>query len=610
MSRDLNPFTEETVSSVHTVSDIHKKRKSQTSPLLDGAGSPNMAGEPKRPKTAEFADNSRNVEVTQIEFNDMLNTIFHVIQGFDKHSILSLTVKTKDDGAKSQISGTTIKAKLKESGYSSILEFKDDISKICSHAIAASGSDVDIQEHTQKLLQLTTDLISDKAHYSIRSHGKKVRSREEGLATLPPRDHEKYALFQRTNEGFVFTSKARGKDDLVEEDIPKTVVVPVASSLNPPVLKDINSKLRNPRSTLSNKASTGVDYRPSGPFTSFAPYIDSTNAEMNAEDSATAYGALLDRYNRKTESSAGSDGQQKSKAQLENILQIAQQNQSSSQESVSRELSEDDLAFLSEDGLDVRKLICLKGHKESGEEGEKESRSVLEIIQKNAMLLLELNNLQEERFASKNQTITIREQELAAAVQNSLVFLAGKLTPSELVSVKAVEEAMRKIPHKEAAFAGSLPPTKPFAFPTNATRNGVPPTGTTFPTHQPVIPKKTPAASFTPAVVLSHHLNMTGGYPTIQQPHHYTYGVPQRIAHQKTYSRLKSAPAVQPKESNMSPKAPCANCGTVVSSIWRIGLRNERLCNACGQYNKKWNGQNRPVKLFPNPLKRYSANYV
>lgn len=132
---------------------------------------------------------------------------------------------------------------------------------------------------------------------------------------------------------------------------------------------------------------------------------------MNAEDTATAYGALLGRYFQKTQTSAGSDEQQKAKVQLENILQIAQQNQTS-QEGITTELSEDDLAFLSEDGLDVRKLICLKGSKDS-EEGEKEScSSVLEAIQKNAMLLSELYKLQDERFASRNQTITAHEQEL------------------------------------------------------------------------------------------------------------------------------------------------------------------------------------------------------
>ncbi|KAG0095597.1 60S ribosomal protein L30 [Podila epicladia] len=545
-------------------------------------------GEPKRPKISEFSESNRNVEVTQIEFNDILSTIFQVIQGFDKYAALNSTVDTVVDGEKVQISGKTIKSKLKDSGYSNVLSFKDDISKICNRAIAANSINPIIQEQIQKMLQLATDLIADKSHYTIRSHGKKVRSREDTQTSLPPRDHEKFALFQRTNEGFVFTSKARGKDDLVEQDIPKTVIVPVASSSNPPTLKDVNSKLRNPRSTVPKKQTVGVDYRPSGPFTSFAPFIDSSNAEMNAEDTATAYGALLDRYFQKTQSSAGSDEQQKAKAQLESILQIAQQNQTS-QEGTSTDLSEDDLAFLSEDGLDVRKLISLKGSQDS-EEGEKARCSVLEAIQKNAMLLSELYKLQDERFASKNQTITAHEQELAAAVQQSLTDLAGKLTPSALVSVEAVEEAMKKLPYKETAFAGSLPPTKPFAFPTNATRNGMPPTATAYPTHNPVVPKKNSPALFTPAVVLSHHINMTGGYPTVPQSHHYSYGAPQQSTHQKTFSRPKSgnssgaspiAPLQMGPGGEMTIRkkndpAPCTSCGTLVSQLSAMAPINKK----------------------------------
>lgn len=167
----------------------------------------------------------------------------------------------------------------------------------------------------------------------------------------------------------------------------------------------------------------------------------------------------------------------------------------------------------------------------------------------------------------------------AAAVQQSLTDLAGKLTPSALVSVQAVEEAMKKLPYKETAFAGSLPPTKPFAFPTNATRNGMPPTATAYPTHNPVVPKKNSPALFTPAVVLSHHINMTGGYPTVPQSHHYSYGGPQQSTHQKTFSRPKSgnssgASPIAPLQMGpggemtirkKNDSAPCANCGALMS---------------------------------------------
>ena len=175
---------------------------------------------------------------------------------------------------------------------------------------------------------------------------------------------------------------------------------------------------------------------------------------------------------------------------------------------------------------------------------------------------------------------------VAAAVQQSLTDLAGKLAPSALVTAEAVEETMKKLPYKEAAFAGSLAPTKPFAFPTNATRNGMPPTATVYPTHNPMVPKKNSPALFTPAVVLSHHINMTGGYPTVPQPHHYSYSTPQQLTNQKTYSRPKSgnssgASDVTPLQvgpggemtfRKKNDLTPCANCGVVVSCKYIISL--------------------------------------
>src|ERR1700744_2875764 len=92
----------------HSVADAHKKRKSQTSPLLDGTGSPNMAGEAKRAQISEFAERNKNVEVTQIEFNDVLSVIFQVVQGFDKYAALNSSVDAVVDGEKVQVSGNTV----------------------------------------------------------------------------------------------------------------------------------------------------------------------------------------------------------------------------------------------------------------------------------------------------------------------------------------------------------------------------------------------------------------------------------------------------------------------------------------------------------------------
>ncbi|KAF9281570.1 Bromodomain containing protein 7 [Mortierella alpina] len=622
------------VNGAQTTIDEHKKRKSHPSPLPDVPGSPGVATEVKRAKTAEFGENNvpqKNLEVTQVEFNYVLATILNVLQSLDKHNIMSAVALTLTNGEKVEYSLQIVKSKLKQHQYSSINAFKDDIIKICQQAITSNARDTEKQEHGQKLLQLALDLIGDKSHYTIRSHGKKVQSQEETQTTAPERDHEKVALFQRSAEGFVFSSKAIVKDEALDQELAKTVVVPVSSNPNPPLLQDVSIKPRTTKlpSDQAKKKTTGVEYFPYAPFTSFAPFIDSSDAEMNAEDTAKAYDALLARYTQKLKmSSTGSNEDRSSKAQLESILDIAQQYQAQEKGNV---INESDLQFLSEEGLDVKGLLEVA----QAARNDSESHTPLETIQRNAILLFELYKMQEERFASKDQTIGAREMEIAATLRKSLLELASKVKPSQLVTAEAVENAMRKLPYKEPAFTGTLPPNKPFAFPTNASRSGLPATATAYPVHNPVAHRKPlPPTTIIPQVVLSPHINMTGGYPTIPRPHHHSYSIPQQPTHQKTYSRPRAANAsthvaATPLQVSANgdvtfrknfhtvvtstggtpahwrrndSQIPCANCGTLVSPIWRLGARNEKLCNACGQYNKKWNGQHRPVSLFPNTV--------
>ncbi|KAI1316838.1 hypothetical protein EDD11_009416 [Mortierella claussenii] len=611
----------------------HLKRKSHPSPLADSSpGSPTISTEPKRPKTAEFNEPSptqKNTEVTQVEFNDILANILHVVQGLDKHKVMTTVATDVVNGERTEISMQSIRLKLREAQFSNILSFRDDIGAICKQAILSHTHDPQKQEHAQKLLHLVSDLISDKFHYTIRSHGKKARAREEieAVAALE-RDNGKVALFQRAPEGFVFTSTAIVKDDSLDQEVAKTVIIPTASAANPPLLKDINTKPR-PVPSLDDQAkkkASGVEYCPYAPFTSFAPFIDSANAEMNAGDTSAAYDALLARIAQKGKATGvGAEEQRKAKAQLDSILEIAQQHQD---QELGVELNVTELEFLSEYGLNAKTLLSAS----QASKMDSKSHAPLEVIQQNAILLFELYKLQEERFASKDQTVSDREQEIAAILRNSLMELVDQVTPSKLVSVKAIENAVKRIPYKEPAFTGTLPPNKPFAFPTNAARNGLPPTATGYPVHNPMGHRKAgPPAVVIPQVALSPHINMTGGYPSIPQSHHHhVYLIPQQPTHQKTYSRPRAPNAsITPTPLQVSANGdvtfrknfhtvvtssggtpahwrrndsqiPCANCGTLVSPIWRLGVRNEKLCNACGQYNKKWNGLHRPVSLFPN----------
>ncbi|KAF9913397.1 hypothetical protein BX616_010084 [Lobosporangium transversale] len=578
--------------------DGHLKRNSHPSPMADSnPGSPIIMTEPKRAKTSEFDEGSptsKSTEVTQFEFNEMLSTILNVIQELDKYEIMSTIATSVVNGEKVEISIQTMQSKLKDAQYSSVLTLKDDIGRICRQAITDNSQNPEIQEHAQKLLHLASDLINDKSHYTIRSHGKKVRPREESQAVAAPgRDHEKVALFQRGPEGFVFTSAAFVKDESLDLEVSTTVVVPTPSNPNPPLLKDVNTRPRPmpPAADAAKRKSTGVEFCSYTPFTSFAPFVDSTHAELDAEDTSTAYDSLLTRVAQKSKASAAElEEQRKAKSSLDSILEFAQQYQETENTVI---LKEEDLNFLVEEGLDLKKLLDAAN---SGK-ADNEKLTPLEAIQKNAILLYELHKLQDERFASKDQTVSAREKEIAATLRNSLMELVSQATPSMLVTSQAIEDTMKRIPYKETAFSGTLPPNKPFAFPTNVVRNGLPPNATGFPVHNLMGNKKSAPSTFIiPQVALSPHINMTGGYPNIPQSNqHHAYAIPQQPTHQKTYSRPRASNAnntptpVQVSSNGdvtfrknfhtvvtseggtpahwrrNDSQIPCANCGTLVS---------------------------------------------
>jgi hypothetical protein len=108
--------------------------------------------------------------------------------------------------------------------------------------------------------------------------------------------------------------------------------------------------------------------------------------------------------------------QRTAKTLLTSILDVA--NQYQDQEKVA-DLKETDLAFLSDDGLDVKSLLLIA----KATKTDREDLSPVEAIQRNATLLYELYKLQEDRFGSKDQTVGAREMEIG-----KVIFLLDKLT--------------------------------------------------------------------------------------------------------------------------------------------------------------------------------------
>lgn len=161
-----------------------------------------------------------------------------------------------------------------------------------------------------------------------------------------------------------------------------------------------------------------VEYCSYVPFGSFAPFIDSSNAEMDAEDTSTAYDFLMGRVAQKSKASAANlEEQRKAREQLDTILEIAQQYHAQESDA---DVMEEDLRFLADDGLDVKALLDVTQSTKSDSDAQL-------VLQKNAMHLFELYKMQEERFASRDQTIGAREKEIGMLLKSR--------NPSFLVSI-------------------------------------------------------------------------------------------------------------------------------------------------------------------------------
>ena len=72
----------------------------------------------------------------------------------------------------------------------------------------------------------------------------------------------------------------------------------------------------------------------------------------------------------------------------------------------------------------------------------------------------------------------------------------------------------------------------------------------------------------------------------------------QRAAHAAKRRRKQEEAALERERQRAQKKPPqCSNCGTMKSaSNWRRGKDNQQLCNACGLYALRHDGQSRPLK--------------
>ncbi|KAF9978281.1 hypothetical protein BGZ73_003088 [Actinomortierella ambigua] len=545
---------------------IQSPKAQHTQPTPQPMNIDTPATESPQPNGSDSASSSipdTGKDISVADFTSKLQQILQVVQGFDSQDILQGSVKVQVKDESKEISLAVIKTKLDEQEYKEVGSFKDDIAAILKNAILTSGQKSSKGAHAHKLLALVSDLTADLAEYSLRSNGKKrqVPADEQTNARLV-RDHEKIALFQKTMDGFVFTSASTISPQNLDVDVATVTIVPTTSLVEAPLLRTVNTKPRKiqPLPKQRPRPAVGVEYTPYNPFLSFAPFVDTGGAAMNAEETAIAYTALEARHAKRTKRTGGS-----TPGELEALMSIVAKHTSGSDASQPPQpLSEEDLEGLEAEGIDIKALLQPPGDVEmqSAEEEEEESpapkangttaasepaptpRTVEKTMQHNALLLAELQILQQKRFDERNHTISDREREIATTLQNSLVELLNRVPPSDVVTREAVEKAMRRMPYKEPAFAGVLPPNRPFACPSNTTRDGIPPTGTSYPNYRPQPSKPLPATTHfvIPQVAMSPVINYTGGYTLVTQPAYTTvYSVPPvpMSSQHRMYSRMR-----------------------------------------------------------------------
>ncbi|KAF9164658.1 hypothetical protein DFQ26_001189 [Actinomortierella ambigua] len=505
-------------------------------------------------------DTTKDISVA--DFTARLQQILQVLQGFDKQDVLQGTVKVQIKDESKEISLAVIKSKLDEQEYKEIGPFRDDIATVLKNTISVFGQKSAKGTLAQQLLALVSDLTTDLAEYSLRSNGKKRQmAAEEKSSARLVRDHEKVALFQRTMDGFVFTSASSMSSQNLDVDVATVTIVPTTSLVDAPLLRTVNTKPRKVQLLPKQRPrpAVGVDYAPYNPFLSFAPFVDTGGAAMNAEETAIAYTALEARHAKRTRRTGGPVP-----GDLEAVMSIVAKHSSASDvQQPPQPLSEEDLAGLEAEGVNVKALLQtqdveMQSAEEEGSPAPKANgtaassdtaptpATVEGVMQYNALLLAELQLLQQKRFDDRNHAISDREKEIATTLQNSLVELLNRVPPSDVVTREAVEKAMRRMPYKEPAFAGVLPPNRPFACPSNTTRDGIPPTGTSYPNYRPQPSKPLPATTnfVIPQVAMSPVINYTGGYTLMTQPAYTTVyaSAPMAISNQhRMYSRMRSS---------------------------------------------------------------------
>ncbi|XP_065589328.1 bromodomain-containing protein 7 isoform X2 [Cyrtonyx montezumae] len=451
---------------------------------------------------------SKQEEVEQTPLQEALNQLMRQLQRKDPSSFFSFPVTDFIAPGYSMIiknpmDFSTMKEKIKNNGYQSIEELKDNFKLMCTNAMTYNKPDTIYYKAAKKLLHSGMKILSQERIQSLKqsiefmADLQKTRKQKDKVELQLSGEDEsgsgkdKGEPVDGDTKGFKTPNKEHKKKDkdLLEdklrinslereqEQIDRIVRESGGKLTRRPANSQCEFERRKPDGTttlgLLNPVdlTVGVTYLNYGPYSSYAPTYDSTFANISKEDSDLIYSTYGEDSNQGSFSiheflmksqdypflMADSlldvltkGGHSRSLRELEMPLDEDEGNQERSD--ALKEIMEIDIAARL-DSANNDRLTALKAVTNFGMPMEEFDSEEAEIFQRKldetTKLLRELQDAQNERLSTKPPPNMIcllgpsyREMHLAERVTNNLKELAQQVTPGDIVSTYGIRKAM------------------------------------------------------------------------------------------------------------------------------------------------------------------------
>lgn len=324
----------------------------------------------------------------------------------------------------------------------------------------------------------------------------KTEDEEGDSERIPPRPWQpKIALVKRNVDGSFFFSSSpivplTEKLDL-EGDVQTVSVMPTLTDIEniPPLSSLVQSIIKPSRPKQTQKDhETPVDFLDYGPYSSFAPAYDTSNASMSYNLCSYLYGSRFENGNLPTESIELGES---SEAEIDEMdVDVGGDKMNNGLDGVPADQSilngefDDELTKLLQDnGVNVGSLKKMLSGQQSQVKGVHEIQVLAidsvekaeELLKENEKLLKELMELQDSRFGGDEPDV-VGEKELSVArtIQTNLVSILSQVSIRQLLPKSTLSALKSLLFHRTSPlYRGSLPLNKAFAYSSNQVGNVV-----------------------------------------------------------------------------------------------------------------------------------------